>query len=209
MTIETMIRGLKFTKFKGSEESGHHGHAGRPGSVGGSAPGSGTSFGAAGPIVMMMSLEQAHQKLKVDLIQSKELMWKFEKGYAKNPSEEMRKALEKSTQRKQELEKVLQENEDALKGHKKTIAPGAGDWIYDGEESKRASLSMVRASIYQHPEYGSVNKTIFVGMERQRTPATATVTYTFPGSPPYAKHWSGPNSQHQAEIFLRKHWGIR
>ena len=32
-----MIRGLKFTT-KGSEYSGHHGHAGRPGSVGGSAP---------------------------------------------------------------------------------------------------------------------------------------------------------------------------
>ena len=32
-----MIRGLKFT-VKGSDKSGHHGHAGRPGSVGGSAP---------------------------------------------------------------------------------------------------------------------------------------------------------------------------
>ena len=35
-----MIRGLRFTT-KGSERSGHHGHAGRPGSVGGSAPGGG------------------------------------------------------------------------------------------------------------------------------------------------------------------------
>ncbi|MBC8485110.1 MAG: hypothetical protein H8D45_03610 [Bacteroidetes bacterium] len=33
----SMIRGLKFT-VKGSDKSGHHGHAGRPGSVGGSAP---------------------------------------------------------------------------------------------------------------------------------------------------------------------------
>ena len=39
-----MIRGLKFTKFKGSEHSGYHGHAGRPGSVGGSAPSSSISF---------------------------------------------------------------------------------------------------------------------------------------------------------------------
>ncbi len=35
-----MIRGLRFTT-KGSERSGHHGHTGRPGSVGGSAPGGG------------------------------------------------------------------------------------------------------------------------------------------------------------------------
>jgi len=33
-----MIRGLKFTT-KGGSGSGHHGHAGRPGSIGGSAPG--------------------------------------------------------------------------------------------------------------------------------------------------------------------------
>ena len=33
-----MIRGLRFTKFKGSEYSGHHGHSGIPGQVGGSAP---------------------------------------------------------------------------------------------------------------------------------------------------------------------------
>jgi len=33
------IRGLQFTKLKGGEGSGFHGHAGRPGSVGGSAPG--------------------------------------------------------------------------------------------------------------------------------------------------------------------------
>ena len=39
-----MIRGLRFTT-KGSERSGHHGHAGRPGSVGGSAP-SGSSLPA-------------------------------------------------------------------------------------------------------------------------------------------------------------------
>lgn len=37
---DTMIRGLKFTT-KGSERSGNYGHAGRPGSVGGSAPGGG------------------------------------------------------------------------------------------------------------------------------------------------------------------------
>jgi len=39
-----MIRGLKFTKFKGGPGdpgSGHHGHSGRPGSVGGSAPSGG------------------------------------------------------------------------------------------------------------------------------------------------------------------------
>ena len=41
-----MIRGLRFTKFKGGPGdpgSGHHGHAGRPGSVGGSAPSEGIS----------------------------------------------------------------------------------------------------------------------------------------------------------------------
>jgi len=37
-----MIRGLKFTT-KGGSGSGHHGHAGRPGSVGGSVPSSGTT----------------------------------------------------------------------------------------------------------------------------------------------------------------------
>jgi len=39
------IRGLKFTKIKGGPGSGHHGHAGRPGQVGGSA--AGAAFGRA------------------------------------------------------------------------------------------------------------------------------------------------------------------
>lgn len=37
------IRGLKFT-YKGGPESGHHGHAGVPGQLGGSAPGGGSSI---------------------------------------------------------------------------------------------------------------------------------------------------------------------
>jgi len=40
--MDIIIQGLKFThksiQFMGGEHSGHHGHAGRPGSVGGSAP---------------------------------------------------------------------------------------------------------------------------------------------------------------------------
>lgn len=38
--VVLMIRGLRFT-IKGGEHSGHHGHAGRPGFVGGSIPGGG------------------------------------------------------------------------------------------------------------------------------------------------------------------------
>lgn len=41
------IRGLKFTKIKGGPGSGHHGHAGRPGQLGGSAPGD-AAAGAVG-----------------------------------------------------------------------------------------------------------------------------------------------------------------
>ena len=36
--MDIIIQGLKFTT-KGGPDSGHYGHAGRPGSVGGSAPG--------------------------------------------------------------------------------------------------------------------------------------------------------------------------
>ena len=39
-----MIRGLRFTKFKGSEYSGHYGHAGRPGQVGGSVASGTTGY---------------------------------------------------------------------------------------------------------------------------------------------------------------------
>lgn len=42
-----MIRGLKFTKTKGGPGSGHHGHAGRPGLVGGSMPPGGGGFVSA------------------------------------------------------------------------------------------------------------------------------------------------------------------
>lgn len=37
--MDIFIQGLKFTKHKGGPGSGHHGHGGRPGQVGGSAPG--------------------------------------------------------------------------------------------------------------------------------------------------------------------------
>jgi len=46
-----MIKGLKFThksiRLKGGEGSGHRGHAGRPGSVGGSAPGGSTGVSSS------------------------------------------------------------------------------------------------------------------------------------------------------------------
>jgi len=44
-----MIRGLRFTT-KGGPGSGHHGHSGVPGKVGGSAPGGGSSIGVWGGI---------------------------------------------------------------------------------------------------------------------------------------------------------------
>ncbi len=52
------IRGLRFT-YKGGEHSGHHGHAGRPGSVGGSMPRSATGFIgiATGAIIDKLSEE--------------------------------------------------------------------------------------------------------------------------------------------------------
>lgn len=54
-----MIRGLRFTKLKGSEYSGHHGHAGRPGQVGGSV-GAGGSFGGDVSFATQTSFGQAH-----------------------------------------------------------------------------------------------------------------------------------------------------
>jgi len=53
------IRGLQFTKLKGGEGSGFHGHAGRPGSVGGSAP-NGKGFVGEASFETQVSFGTAH-----------------------------------------------------------------------------------------------------------------------------------------------------
>ena len=66
------IRGLRFThksiRLMGGEHSGHHGHAGRPGSVGGSAPGGG---GHIGRYVPTMEGRQDRRKGKEGYFESK------------------------------------------------------------------------------------------------------------------------------------------
>ena len=195
-------------RLKGGPDSGHHGHAGVPGSVGGSAPSSGTSFGAAGPIVMMMSLEDRVKKVQSNVSGADSEVDRLKKKYRKDGKESTKRYLEEAKQRVVELDIELRQTKADLEKVKDAKAPGIGEWKYDPDTSKKFSGGGTSVQVFTHPEHGTVQLGKSIGLRSQKEPPTADVTFKLPNGSSYIKNWSGQTADMSAIKYLMEHWGI-
>ena len=187
---------------KGGEDSGHHGHAGIPGQVGGSLPGS------VKPLVEMMTLYEKEKELKENLKWCKSLERRAHTAFIKDRSDRNQEKEGRARREVVEAEEKVKANKDALKAYSKTKAPGFGEWQEDGEKSKAATTPWGKVRIYTHPEFGEVERRIAKGARRQGIPDTASVKFTFPGAKSLSKEWSGASAADQAQKFINKYWGV-
>ena len=200
--MEISVKDWWESEQKGGPGSGNHGHAGIPGQVGGSLPGS------VKPLVEMMTLYEKEKELKEKRTWCKSLERRAHTAFIKDRSDRNREKEARARRETEEAEDRIKANKNDLKAHSKTKAPGFGEWQEDGEKSKAATTPWARVKIYTHTEFGEVERRITKGARRQGIPDTASVKFTFPGAKSLSKEWSGASAADQAQKFINKYWGV-